>query len=208
MRRLLAILSLLAIAACTTGLHVSNYAGPDAGYLVSSLGAQPGTVYNGYTLFYRRKDRSPEGNGKIWWGQANILEGRQLDFEDGTGTGIVDVRRMPPGDYEIFNFQIFYNAGNVQKFFSSKQEFSIPFSVRPGSTTYIGEYLVAGVFGRNFFGMSLPGGGYFIISNKGDRDMAIAKRKEPALGPVQTAVVDPRLVGNPLIRASAFPRQQ
>jgi hypothetical protein len=206
MRTLFAALALLAIAGCTTGLHVTNYTGADAGYLVASLGAQPGTRYNGYNLFYRRKDRSPEGNGKIWWGQASILEGRELDSESEAGTGIVDVRRMPPGDYEIFNFSLFYNAGNVQKFFSSKQEFSIPFSIRPGSTTYIGEYLVAGLFGRNIFGMPIAGGGYFIISNKSERDIAVAKRKQPALGPVQSAVVDARIVGNPLIRAAALPK--
>jgi hypothetical protein len=201
-RSLLTILSLLILSSCTAGLHVTNYEGPDAGVLVTSLGAKTGTVYNGYNLFYRMKNRSPDGDGTIWWGQANILEGRKLDIDNGGETGIVDVRRLPPGEYEIFNFRVFYNGGNVQKNFSSKQDFSIPFSIRPGRTTYIGEFIAVGVQGQNIFGFSILDGAYFTVADRRERDITIARQKHPNLGEVQSAVVDPKLVGNPFIRAS------
>jgi hypothetical protein len=203
-KSLLTILSLIVLSSCTTGLHVTNYEGPDAGILVTSLGANAGTVYNGYNLFYRKKNHSPDGDGMIWWGQASILEGRKLDIDNGSETGIVDVRRLPPGEYEIFNFRVFYNGGNVQKHFSSKQDFSIPFSIRPGRATYIGEFIAVGVQGQNIFGFSIPDGAYFTISNRGERDIAIARQKHAGLGEVQSTVVDPKQVGNPLIRASVI----
>jgi hypothetical protein len=181
-RSLLTILSLLFLSSCTTGLHVTNYAGPDAGVLVTSLGAKTGTVYNGYNLFYRKKNHAPDGDGMIWWGQASILEGHKLDIDTGSETGIVDVRRLPPGEYEIFNFRVFYNGGNVQKHFSSKTDFSIPFSIRPGRATYIGEFIAVGVQGENIFGFSIPDGAYFTVSNRGERDIAIARQKYPGLG--------------------------
>jgi hypothetical protein len=200
--RLLAIVALLALPGCaSSGFFSTNYEGKDTGYLVTSLGAQTGTVYNGYSLFFRKRDGSY--SGKVFWGQANMFEDRKLDFEGGGKAGIVDVTRIPPGDYELFNFQIFYNAGTAQKWFSSKQDFSIPFKIRQGGGTYIGEFIAVGVKGQNFFGIEIPAGGYFVVSNKAERDIAIAKRKEPALRDVASAVANVGSVGNPLIKAGA-----
>ncbi len=102
--RLLAVLPLLVLP--SSGFFSTNYQGKDAGYPVTSLGAQSGTVYNGCSLFFRKRDRFY--SGRVFWGEANMREDRRADFEDGTKTGIVDVTRLPAGDYEIFNFQIFY----------------------------------------------------------------------------------------------------
>jgi len=200
--RLLAIVLALALPGCaSSGYFSTNYEGQDTGYLVTSLGAQTGTVYNGYSLFFRKRDGSY--SGKVFWGQANMFEDRKLDFEGGGKAGIVDVTRVPPGDYEIFNFQIFYNAGTAQQWFSSKQDFSIPFKIRRGGGTYVGEFIAVGVKGKNFFGMEIPAGGYFEVSSRAERDIAIAKRKEPALRDVASAVANVRSVGNPLIKAGA-----
>jgi hypothetical protein len=203
-KSLLTILSLLILSGCAAGLHVANYQGPDAGVLVASLGAKTSTVYDSYSLFYRKKNRSPDGDGTIWWGQANMLEGRKLDIDNGSETGIVDVRSLPPGEYEIFNFRVFYNGGTVQKSFSSKQDFSIPFSIQPGRATYIGEFIAVGVQGQNIFGFSIPDGAYFTVSERGERDIAIARQKHPSLGEVQSTVVDPKRVGSPFFRASVI----
>jgi len=108
--------------------------------------------------------------------------------------------RLPPGDYEIYNFHIFHDAGTVQRSFGSKQDFSIPFTIRRGGGTYIGEFLAVGSQGQNIFGMPLPAGGYCVVSNRGDRDIPIAKRKEPALRDVVSAVAGLRSVGNPIAR--------
>jgi hypothetical protein len=200
--KLLAIVLLFALPGCaSSGFFSTNYEGKDTGYLVTSLGAQTGTVYNGYSLFFRKKDRSY--SGRVFWGQANMFEDRKPDFEDGSKAGIVDVTRLPPGDYEVFNFQIFYNAGTAQSWFSSKQDFSIPFTVRRGAGTYIGEFVAVGIKGQNFFGMAVPAGGYFVVSNRTSRDIPIAKRKEPAMRDVASAVSNLRTVGNPLLKTGA-----
>lgn len=177
-----------------------KYAGADAGYLILALAAQKGTAYNDYKLFFRKRDRSIDGS--VWWGQGNPFDQRKLDLDDSVETGIVDVRRLPPGDYEIFNFLVFMNAGTVQESWRSKQDFSIPFSIEPGRATYVGEFDAAKLTGKGLFGMTVPDGAYFVLSDKTARDVAIARQKEPGLTDVVTVVADPSTLGNPLISAT------
>jgi len=177
-----------------------DYKGDDAGYLVSSVAAQAGTSYDAYSFYFRNKDGSVRS--RIWWGQHNILESRKPDFSDTAESGVVDIRKLPPGNYEIYNFDVFSNGGYVQSNFSSKQDFSIAFVIRPGQATYIGEYRAVGLRGRNIFGLPLRAGAFFIVSDKSQRDVPMAKIKNAALGEVHVEVVDPSSVGNPFIRAT------
>jgi hypothetical protein len=212
MRRIFAALPLLLVVSCveagpSSGVLSGNsgplsgkYEGADAGYLVVALAAKAGTSYDSYTLMFRSKDRSAQG--RVWWGQGNMFDRRKLDVDDGKEKGIVDVRRLPPGDYEIFNFNVFMNGGTIQKSWRSAQDFSIPFTIAPGRAAYIGEFMAVKVMGENIFGMSLLDGAYFVLSDKADRDVGAVKEREPGLSEVTNAVVDANTVGNPLIRAT------
>ena len=177
-----------------------DYKGDDAGYLVTSVAAQAGTVYDAYSFYFRNKDGSVKS--RIWWGQQNIFDSRKPDFNDTAESGVVDIRKLPPGNYEIYNFDVFYNGGYVQSNFRPEQDFSIPFVIQPAQTTSIGEYRAVGLRGRNIFGLPLRAGAYFLVSDKSQRDIPMAKVKNAAIGEVHIEVVDPSSVGNPLIRAT------
>ncbi len=200
---LLAIVLLLGLPGCvSTGLYSTNYDGKDAGFLVAALGAQGGTVYDVCDLYFRKKDQSFDG--RVLWGQDNFLDDRKPDFDDGTKVGIVDVIRLPPGDYELYNFRLvsrdFYvGYRKARREFKSKQDFSLPFTIRPGAGTYIGEFLAVGIKAQD----KTPAGAYFLLSNMADRDLPIAKRKQAALSEVAAAVPDLRSFGNPLIKSGA-----
>ena len=76
---------------------------------------------------------------------------------------------------------IFLNAGTVTKNFGSKQNFSIPFTVKPGKVSYLGNYQANGIWGENMFGMSLAAGAVFVVSNRSESEVALARNKEPKL---------------------------
>jgi hypothetical protein len=119
-----------------------------------------------------------------------------VDFDRDGKTGVVDVVRLPPGDYDLFNFNLAL-VGSRGKRFGAKRDFSVPFTVRAGAGTYIGEFVAVGIRGPD----GLPGGAFFVVSNMADRDIQIAKRKEPALAAVTSAVPDVRSLGTPLLQA-------
>jgi hypothetical protein len=215
MTRIFALLSLVVLLGCAaegprsgvpldfeanSGLLSGNYDGADAGYLIMSLAAAHSHIaYNSYTIRFRKTDRSVAGG--VWWGQHNISDQRKLDIKDRNETGIIDVRRLPPGDYEIFNYNIYFNSPYVQNSWWSKQDFAIPFTIASGKATYVGEFMAVAVTGKNILGISVPDGAYFVLSDKSSRDVSIARQKELRLGDVTNAVADPNAIGNPLIRA-------
>jgi hypothetical protein len=215
-KRIFAILPLLLIVGCVetgplsgppgapfanSGRLSGTYAGADAGYLVMALAARSDTEYSAYTIMFRSIDRASEGG--VWWGQENALD-RRREIDDAGETGIVDVRRLPPGKYEIFNFDILYYNGLVPRRWRSEQDFSIPFTIAPGRTTYVGEFMAVKLTRRNIIGATLSNGAYFVLSDKSDRDVAIARQKEPGLGEATDSVIDPKSIANPLITGSVY----
>jgi len=174
-----------------------KYSGSDAGYLVMTLAARSDTSYTAYDMAFRTKDGSARGS--VWWGQTNMFDRRKLDIDDGQEKAIVDVRRLPPGDYEIVNFDVDLVGGVARSTWRSKKDFSIPFTIAPGRATYVGEFLAVRINGKNFFGMTVPNGAYFVLADKAEREIALAKQKEPGIAEVTSAVGDPKIIGNPLI---------
>jgi hypothetical protein len=191
---LLAAVLLLGLAGCSSsGVRLGEYDGKDAGFLVASMSEHTGTYYSDYTLHFRnRKDQSYAG--RLRWAPS-LLEARKAEFVDGTRSGIVEVVRLPPGDYELYNFEI----SSLSRRYKAKQDFAYPFTIKPGAGTCIGEFLAVGIKGPG--GQS--GGAFFVVSNMAARGLPLAKGKEPALPPVVTAVADVRSLGTPLLQAGA-----
>jgi hypothetical protein len=123
-------------------------------------------VCNVCDLYFRKKDRSFEG--RVLWGQDNVFDDRKLDFDEGTKMGNVDVIRLLPGDYELYNFrpvsQDFYvGFGKARRESKSKADLSLPFTIRPAAGPYIGELLTVGIKGQD----KAPAGAYFIAVEHG-----------------------------------------
>ena len=84
---------------------------------------------------------------------------------------------LPPGDYEIVNIRLSSDTGQVSMLFSSKEPFSMRFSVRPGEVVYLGRFQAHGVWGRNILKMKVADGGFFEIQDRLDEDVQLALAK-------------------------------
>jgi hypothetical protein len=188
----------LVLAGCAHDPSVSQYTGADAGTLVVSIGLAPGTTYQSFAIYLRRMDG--DDDQRVWWGADNPFDTRKAEYTSG-GTGIVEVRKLPPGDYEIYNFLIDQLEGLTAENWRSREDFSLPFHITSGTTTYIGNFALAGLTGKNLFGRAVPAGGEWIVTNQSARDLAIARAKDPALPPARIAVVNADAANNPLIRS-------
>ncbi len=117
--------------------------------------------------------------------------------DDQSEQGDVLITTLAPGHYEIFNFSNFYSSGYVERTSTLPADISIPFEIKPGLGTYIGNFKALTVYGRNIFGMSIPAGARYVVINQCDRDIAIAKRKNAAITDVDIAIPDVDTLNNP-----------
>lgn len=199
MRRLLS--SLLLALAVSTNAHAGDYSGTDKGTVVIGIGAI-GNKLDGYAVYYRVAGQNSSGlfGDARFRFQPDALFSPKPDFVGKDAmheTGEVQIVHLRPGNYEIFKVDLSSSNGFTNAWLTSK-EFSIPFVVRTGETTYIGDYSGVGTplgYGRM--------NGYFVLSDQHDRDIPIAKTKEHDLMPVTVSVPDPAVLGIPVIRSKA-----
>lgn len=205
LKKLLLVGLALMLAGCATTNRVpTDYAGADAGQVVLGMGAANGTSYSSYSLMFRKRGAAAAGEapstGRFTYFQSNIFYKQAPDYQAATEQGVVLVNSLPAGDYEIYNFDVFFNGGTVQKNFGSRADFSVPFTVKPGQVTYLGNYQANGLRGENFLGMALPAGAVFAVSSRMAAEMALAQAKSKApLGEATDATPQPSRVGNPFI---------
>lgn len=137
------------------------------------------------------------GGKKIANNPGSILEPND-DFT-GRESGHVTVEYLEPGNYEVYSYDLFGGWGAMQTVYSPKSDISIPFVIKAGEATYIGDF--AGVRIK----MGDKTAGYFVLTDKHDRDLDVARRHEPALPPMTVSVVDASKLGTPIFRAAELP---
>ena len=196
-RTLVVLTRMLTLSAYGTNSTAGNYSGSDAGYLVVGLAAHDTMESRAikYTLDYRRLESSDIGS--VSFSPKKKLElmpflNQKTDFEDGNEMGVVEVRRLPPGKYELFKVEGALYGGFIQWRWQSKNSFSIPFTIEAGNATYVGHFQGHSTSVRSVvsLGAPLPSGAYFIVSNQNDHDLQIARKKVGAFQEVKTAVPD------------------
>ncbi len=85
-----------------------------------------------------------------------------------------------PGDYEIFRVSFTAPAGLGTIDYEAKENFSMPFKVEKGVSTYLGEFTSFGTKGKNIFGLNVTNGGFFGYSAaKQERDLPLIFSKHP-----------------------------
>ena len=182
----------------------TDYGGADAGVLAYSAGSV--AIPMNFTFRYRGLTLSP-GSNRIWTGTIGCgcvgVFGARTDFDyTGRENGKVMARRLPPGDYKIYDFGFGGTIGNTITNYSTGQPYAIRFTIRPGETTYIGNFARAPSLGTSLE-PRLGAKGYFIVSDQGDRDLPILIRKFTTMPPAIRAVVDVSGLGHPGLRSSA-----
>ena len=203
----MAVLGLLALAAAAAAPAKSppkDYAGADGGYLIYSVG----TIKIGmdYSFAYHRT-AAPDGTAVNDWksriepslGGAIYLKIKNPDFTGGE-SGHVIVRRLPPGQYVVDSFFFAGWTPGAAHRWSSARPFALPFTIAPGQATYIGSFMRAPSLGTSLQ-KQLKAAGFFVVADRSDRDLPIARAKVPALPPVTEQVTDVDSFGSAALRS-------
>lgn len=176
----------------------------DRGTLIYSVGTIE--IPMNFSFSYRRialnsGEAVRDSGGTIGCGCVGIFRARRSDVDyEGRERGKVYILSLPPGEYEIFDFGFGGTIGTLAIASSSARRFSLRFRIGSGEATYIGNFARAPSMGtplRARFGAA----GYFVISNKSERDIPIARRREPALSEVRIEVPDASATGQPMLFA-------
>lgn len=188
-------------SAVAADLDDKNYTGDDAGSLVMVISHLKSDIaIDNLFLNFRKIDRSDSGyiaysTPKTFLGISSAgATGPNFTLDDEMGSVIV--RSLPPGDYE------FFQATALQDQSSSRVRYSVPFTIKAKETTYLGTFQVfAKLRVGTFRGATAASGFYFIVSNKSDRDLELARgRPRPPTGSVTMAVPDVSALDVPLFR--------
>ena len=195
----LALLGALFLVASCEQVTVKDYRGADAGYALLSISrlAEQERGYHAYHLNARRTDV------QNWDVFRFYYKTRKSDYEDDTEAGVVFLRAMEPGDYKIFGVSYFIGITT----YSSAVEFSIPFTIRPGETTYLGNYLGVSLMGEGIFGIPMPYAGYFVVTDQEERDVERAKQRRPEfpITKVNNAMPDNSIFSLPYFEQQRLP---
>lgn len=204
MKKLFYAIAALTLTACGSAWYIkTDYKGPDAGRVILGFGATAETSYSTYKLIFRRTDDGVQKNeaisGAFIFCQTNVICGGKFDYKNSTESGVVINASISPGKYEIFRFNVYYNDGFSERNFSSEKEFSIPFEVKPGATTYLGNYQAKGLTTKNMLGIDIPAGAAFIVEDRGESDIALARNKDGAIPlNVESTVPDIKSLAKPM----------
>ena len=202
----LCIAALALMSPATARKAPASYSGNDGGFLVYSVG----TIEIGMRFdFPYRRVALPDGTPAQDWqgtieptvGGAWTLKIRNPDFV-GRETGHVVVRRLPPGQYLIDQFAFAgggMGMGTID--WSSAVPFAIRFTIERGTATYIGSFMRAPSLGTSLE-RELGAAGYFVVADRGARDLSIARSKTPALSAMKTEVTDVTQFGSGALRRS------
>lgn len=152
------------------------------GVLIGSFSRNPNAPrYYSQTVFFKNLDTNEKHEIKSQQ-EFNIFSGKTKDeFKEGVNAGSTFALTLPAGRYVLYNFNLYRPTGVGYTYYSSKTDFAIPFDVHPNSVNYLGELKLEGASGKNFFGMSVPAGGIWIISDKQERDVLLLKTALPQL---------------------------
>ena len=108
---------------------------PDKGLLLTSL-TYHGS-YSGYSVLYRKIGSTDFDTLTIGTGTALIPPGMlDWDIKHRGLRGNIFAIDLPAGDYEVFSWRVSSGYGNTHPV----NDFSIPFRIIPGKTTYIGNF--------------------------------------------------------------------
>jgi len=186
MNRLVVLVLVAVLGGCAAPSIPTTYTGPDSGTVVVGIGATSETSYSSYTLLARPRTPAPSeragGVARLVFYQSNIFHKQKPDYQSDSEAGVVLVASMPAGEYEVFNFEVFHHPfGSPGTIYSSQTPFSIPFTVKPGTTAYLGNFQARNVRGRNLLNMPMNAGAIFAVSDRQTADVALARARRPSI---------------------------
>lgn len=146
-----------------------DYQGGDAGFLVAGAGSDKSTFFSYSGMTFRR--RNTENLGDIGYAPKSLFVSTPTDFESSTQIGTVHVKRLPPGEYEVFS-AYGVQTGTYEQTYKKPIAPPILFTIKTGEVSYLGRFSI---------GSSRSRGPVVTISDNVEADVATARTRLPAL---------------------------
>ncbi len=139
--RLVFIIVFGALAGCATKFdRLQSYNGTDSGYLVASVGKTSDNPMNITRVYFRLKETND--HGYFEYAPKTFRTTSPKMFEAPNGESTLSVKRLPPGEYEIYDYSAGSDYGTLEVWFTKPAALAVPFTVRSSETTYLGQLLV------------------------------------------------------------------
>ena len=193
------------LVGCSTTLN--GYVGSDAGQVVIGLGSVLDSPY-GQSAQLKFRRTGDKAEGVFWWnarGVSNFGPARaspHVQYRSADEAGVVQIVSLPPGRYEIFNFEARINLGTAYSVFSARRDFSIPFEIRPDEVVYLGNFQINPIRAKSGpFGRVVGLGPFFVVEDRAQVDLALAKGVMHSfpVERVRDATPDVKAMGNPTL---------
>lgn len=178
--RIVMLLLLFMLASCST---IPPYQGPES-FSAKDL-TEGGYITGSIAINLRGKYRSPFSRQQLYFNKVGSDEQGRLtyasdslyntptEFKVAGGKGSTFSALLKPGNYELTGVSFYFNNGQYEKNFWNRKTFSIPFRVEQGKTIYLGSFTVHGVWRKNFLGIPVIAGGFFVNQQAAERDYPI-----------------------------------
>lgn len=129
---------------------------------------------------------------------ARQVGGTAIDFRDATTDAAVFAFKVPEGRYEIYNYFVKSGGMRIKTSIRLRHEISIPFDVKAGAVSYVGEFVGVPVYRRA--GSSVEtAGAIWVVKDQEARDIPRARQKlaDAAFERVTSAVPDVAVIRSP-----------
>lgn len=159
----------------------NRYPGPDGGIVIVAFGASSRVPVSSFAMFFRRQGAAAEWDKRQVAGYftpvQSWLSSAAADYQNVEEAGKVLLFSLTPGDYEIFAVGSDQGMGYVEIGASPDKRFSIPFTVRANTATYLGNYLAGDAIPESFPGVPMRFAAIYTISDRMQQDVAMARAK-------------------------------
>lgn len=169
--------------------------GEPRGWLVATIGVQGEQdklpPFHGNYVNFRPVPEQGRATGSFYAYINDVANAprEEMDvFEDGKLQKVILIP-LRPGQYEITGGYMVTDVGVATASYKSAPGFAHPFEIRADEVTYVGSFLARVMMGENAVGMTIRSGAYYEISNQQQRDLALARSRDPSL-PTDAPVTD------------------
>jgi hypothetical protein len=171
---------------------------PNFGWIAGSIGEVPpkiitlnpaGNPYATVQIGYHGRSNATQGTIGF---TTVFITPTPMDFETEHEKSAIFAARLPVGDYVIDSLRFTDNARVDGHDCRLEHKLDIPFTVTPGTIRYLGSLLATAEWGDSKYKTPVPICGYFIVSDRSDRDQPVIHEQHHEL----TGPLDVQLLGN------------
>lgn len=172
------IIAVLLLSGCAFVSSRTDYKGDDAGLVVLGIGASSDTRFDCYQLDYRNMD-TKKPYRFIYFPLTDVYD-QGTEYKNENEAGTVEAIYLKPGKYELYQFFMTKSFLGMLTTLS-REDFSIPFEIIAGETTYLGNYQANKIVREDEFGYLVEVGGFFVVSDRMAEEIEAAKKLKPEI---------------------------